>query len=204
VCLRGVALARRVLSPPPVTFIPNHSCKILSALSVCVALAFAGCATGGQQIRDPQRAGVWKVRLPASTGVYGLKAMGGSSDDALADARPVTKPNIDEYLKPGYAPKAQPLHQQVAVKHTPASPVVVAQAAPVPAPVAAAPAVAPATQPEQYAMRSEPRPDDVSRYAARDAQSKQAQEFRGGDVVVISVSTLLIIGLIILLIILLT
>ena len=157
-------------------------------------------------VRNVRSAGVWQVRLPASTGVYGLRAQPGTRASAIAESP--SRPNIDEFLRP---------ELDAAVAPTPRTAVVVARrsplrvpepvtsaATPQAAPVPLAPTVATAVHPEQYAARSETRRQDIGRYAARETRSKQAQDFRGGDVIVISLSTLIIIGLIILLIILLT
>jgi hypothetical protein len=204
---RAAAVARGVLCDRPVTSLYNHYCKIvLSALAVSLAVASGGCATGGTQAHDARYAGVWKVRLPASNGVYGLGKAGGSGDGASAQAQAAA--DIDDYLKPqlARAPKAQPSREPRAPAPAPATrpqPVAVAvNEEPITPAPDAAPAIA--AQPEPYAMQSAPSSGELQRYSDRDARSQKEQSFRGGDAIVISLSTVIIIGLIVLLVILLT
>jgi hypothetical protein len=204
--LESCRLARLMLNARAVTSLYKNYCKLLSALAVGGALA-SGCATGGQKVHDAQYAGLWKVRLPASQGVYGLGKAGGNAGAATAAVQPVT--NVDEYLKPEYAkattPRAVPMRERrlLAASATPVATPVVAATEPEPTP-ALTPTPAPVTQPAPYALRSEPRPDELERYATREARSQREQSFRGGDAIVISLSAIVIIGLIILLIVLLT
>src|SRR4051794_31772505 len=87
----------------PMTSSHTHPRNFLSMAFASLALAFAGCATGSQQVREQRPAGIWQVRLPTSQGPRGLYAAGGPSGIAAGDTRPA---NIDGFLKPEYAKAA--------------------------------------------------------------------------------------------------
>jgi hypothetical protein len=181
-----------------------HSRNILSIAFATLAIASAGCATGSQQVREQRPAGVWQVRLPASQSLLGAYAAGGASGIAADHtSRPA---NIDAYLKPGYAKAAAP-RAPLASKRAPEAIAKAPSAAPAPLVMPTAPApnpsVAAANAPEQYASRTETVRGDLERYAQRDARAERAKDFRGGDVLVISVGTLIVVLLVVLLIVLL-
>src|SRR4051812_30543465 len=163
----------------------THPRNFLSMAFVSLALAFAGCATGSQQVREQRPAGIWQVRLPTSQGPRGLYAAGGPSGIAASDTRPA---NIDGFLKPDYAKAAAPKASRVSKR----APEPIAKGAsavhtPVATPVSEAPGpiVTAASPPEEYASRTETRRDDLERYAQRDARAERAKDFRGGDAIVI-------------------
>jgi hypothetical protein len=68
-------------------------------------------------------------------------------------------------------------------------------------PVAAAPQAPAAAEPVQLAMADEPSADQ--RYAARESQSRQLENFKGGSAIVIGTTTLIIVVVVLLLIVLL-
>jgi hypothetical protein len=174
----------------------------LSIVFATLAIAFAGCATGSQDVREQRAAGVWQVRLPASQSPIGLYAAGGSSGIAAEDTnRPA---NIDAYLKPEYAKKVAPKAAHMSKREVMAkAPSALPSRLATPAPAAPGPLVAVASPPQASASLSETARDDLERYAQRDARAERAKDFRGGDVVVISVGTLIVILLVVLLIVLL-
>jgi hypothetical protein len=197
-------LARSVLCVAPMTYLHTHSRNTLSIALAALAIAFAGCATGSQQVREQRPAGVWQVRLPASQGLLDSYAAGRATGIAADDAR--RPANIDAYLKPEYAkataPKASRASKRVpeAIAKAPdAVPTLVAT----PLPAAPPPIVEAASPPQEYASRTDSVRDDLERYAQRDARAERAKDFRGGDVVVISVGTLILVLLIVLLVVLL-
>ena len=61
----------------------------------------------------------------------------------------------------------------------------------------------PRRSPSRSLLAARPEADELERYAQRDARSQRAKAFRGGDAIVISVGTMLMILLIVLLVVLL-
>lgn len=108
-------------------------------------------------------------------------------------------PDVDAYLKPSALAENRAAPERGA-KRAPERPPVAPRAttaSPRPAPELVA-SVTPT------ANLSQPAPNDLERYAARERSNSKQMQYRGGDVVVISVTTLLVILLIVLLVVLLT
>jgi cobalamin biosynthesis Mg chelatase CobN len=169
-----------------------------------MSIIASGCAAGISSNPHGRGAGEWSVALPAAQSyAQGLAyGRGGSSersesymDDSLFAESRAAKVVTEEKKKPvrkrraeQSAPAAQPaapLQQQPAAPkphHTERTEVVDAQVA---APLVLADA------------------SDVSRYEARQSQSRAQQEFRGGDAIVIGASTLVVVLLVVLLLVLL-
>ena len=150
---------------------------------------------------------------PASTGYYGTRTPGdlafGGPTGLTAPTQPIDSVELDRYLKEPVARAPQPsAHARTSVRKPDAARLAFLPEAKLPArdvaPVTAAqpqPAV-PAAATPSAPMAAAPS-SDAQRYAAREAQSSKQAQYRGGDVVVISVSTILIVLLIVLLILLL-
>jgi hypothetical protein len=186
-----------------VTSLHNPSFRSSSSLLwVGAVLAVTGCSTSTTQLREQRPAGVWQVRLPESTGPYGLRPAGGATGVARGAPQPAA--DIDAFL--------QPQHLRAGTAHVPAvstpraarrMPDTAVAAKPAPAPTPSAPVLAAAAPTESVAAQGAPRADELERYAQRDVRAQHAKAFRGGDAVVISVGTLLVVLLIVLLVVLL-
>ncbi|MET0384692.1 MAG: hypothetical protein ABW321_01975 [Polyangiales bacterium] len=169
--------------------------------------AAAGCAGQIPETQHGRAAGEWQVHLPSSdSAVHGLAyGRGGSS----TPAEPVVLASLDDVLRADPQVASERAAKR-SVRHK-------APAAPTGAPVAptqesapAKPISAPppaAKQPIQLAMADTSMTADTSaeaRYAERETQSRQQEQFRGGDAIVIGAGTLVVILLIVLLVLLLT
>jgi hypothetical protein len=168
-----------------------------------MSLVAAGCATGSTETRHGLGAGEWTARLPTSSSPIQQLAYGrgGSSQpDALADldsASPdaVLAPSLTE-VAVVKAKRAAPRTQRSAYAQTEvakATPEKTAAELPADRVVAA--------QPEQQLAVNDATPD--ARYAERESQAQDQQQFRGGDAIIITAGALVVILLIVLLILLL-
>ena len=168
--------------------------SVAALVYTCAIAMLGGCGASmpGTPVHG-KAAGQWAVHMPSTPSPFASMAYGkgGSSVAAKAVIEPT---QLDAYLKPQLRHTAPKL-----ARTTAPAPVTVAKAvAPQPAPQA--PIVASA-QPQSTATATAP--SDAERYAQRDAASKKQQEFKAGDVVVISVSTILIVALVVVLLVLL-
>jgi hypothetical protein len=173
-----------------------RSCLSATLFGWTMTVLAAGCATAGETSHHGLGVGQWEARLPTTESPVHELAMGrnGSSlrdDKALA--------SLDDVLQPSAASKS--MERPKALRRQAAAPVV-ATATPMAQPMAAQPMAAQtiAVAPSVELLASN---DVEARYAERETQSKQVEQFRGGDVVVISASALVLVLLIVLLIILL-
>jgi hypothetical protein len=145
---------------------------------------------------------------PASTGYYGTRTPGdlafGGPTGLRAPTQPIDSIELDRYLKQPAARAPQASKLARANVHKPGAARLALLPARDVAPVATpqAPSAVPAPAAPSAPMAAAPT-GDAQRYAAREVQSSKQAQYRGGDVVVISVSTILIVLLIVLLILLL-
>lgn len=174
------------------TLNPRTRSLRLGGALLCALLSGACGAASTVQAPEQHRAG------PAGRGYYATftprdLVYEGRQGPYLAHTR--QRPNIDAYLKPG----ALAANRAPARKHVPERPAV-----PRPSTASARPAPQLVASVTPTANLSKPAPNDLERYAARERSNSKQMQYRGGDVVVISVSTLLVILLIVLLVLLLT
>jgi hypothetical protein len=113
--------------------------------------------------------------------------------------------DIDQFLKPDVEKRPSAKAPMVVARAVPLTKAPVAELAPVPF----EPVVNLEPNQEQLlAMANEQPPpasgDDTSRYADREAQNQNLEQFRGGDAIVIGTGTLLVILLVVILVLLLT
>ena len=177
---------------------PRHF--VTAWIALCLSFGLTACASSMATTspEDPRGLIDLNARMPVGQSPYGSPY----GVQTAARVRP-SAPDIGEFLKPD-APKPA------------TEPMVVARAVPrTKAPVAeiAPPPFEPVVnlepnQEQLLAMASEPPPpasgDDTSRYADREAQNQNLEQFRGGDAIVITTGTLLVILLIVILVLLLT
>jgi hypothetical protein len=175
---------------------PSRRSLQLGGALLCALLSSACGAASTVQAPEQHRAG------PAGRGYYSTftprdLVYEGRQGTYLAHTR--QRPDIDAYLKPS----ALAEHRAATRRAKPR----LERPAVVPRPEAASARPAPqllATSVTPTANLSQPAPNDLERYAARERTNSKQMQYRGGDVVVISVSTLLVILLIVLLVLLLT
>jgi len=178
---------------------PRHF--VTAWIALCLSFGLTACASSMATTspEDPRGLIDLNARMPVGQSPYG-SPYGVST---AARVRPEAA-NIDEFLKPEPEKKAAK------------PPMVVARAVPLTKPPVAEFAPPPfepvvnlePNQEQLLAMASEPPPpasgDDTTRYADREAQNQNLEQFRGGDAIVITTGTLLVILLIVILILLLT
>jgi hypothetical protein len=169
-------------------------CYLQIALGL-FAFAAIGCAASVPEPKDGRAAGEWRYRLPATQSPFGKLALGsgGSSEPA------VIEPEQELLAAQAPAPKRAVQPQRARKSAEP-----VAQ----PEPLAAIPASAPAQSapPPQLEEPTQLALNDVNpeqRYAQRQSESKQLEQYRGGDAIVISGGVLLVVLLIVILVLLL-
>lgn len=169
----------------------TFSLRNLTGLLLTIALSMSfGCSAS--TVQGPRHApGVdlaqqWRSPFPAPYGVSQGVAIHASET-----------PDIEAYLLPSVLERNKaPARAERASK-------AITKAAPQVAAVEAITPVEP--EPVLLAMQDAPAPSpDLERYAARDSQSQQQKEFRGGDVIVITSGAILLALLIVLLVLLLT
>lgn len=165
----------------------------------CATVALGGC--GASMPSKPihgNAAGLWAVHLPSTPGPFASMAYGreGAGDAAKAVGKPA---QLDAYLKPEYRGRASP-------RVTAPAPIAAAKTA-APMLVAKTAAYEP---PRQVVASAEPvsaaapaAASDAQRYAQREAMSTKQQEFKAGDVLVISLAGVVVVVLIVVLLILL-
>jgi hypothetical protein len=157
----------------------------LVSVMLCVwtlGILGAGCATAGEGAKHGLGAGQWEARLPTTPSpiqelAYGRGGRAQRSDVALDDV--LLQPRAARHA----AAKARPLSRALAAQQ--------------PAPQLAATAVE-APAPMLLAQN-----DSEPRYAERESEARNLQDFRGGDAIVISAGALVIVLLIVVLILLL-
>jgi len=174
-------------------------------IALCFSFGLTACASSASTtvIEEPQGLIDLNARIPAGDSPYGI-AYGAPT---RANVRPNT-PDLDAFLKPEFAEKTARMAAPVQVAELESNraprdvqaPRLARASAPLPEPVLAAPA-------PLLAMAQAPAPtpdDDSSRYAQREAQNQNLEQFRGGDAIVITTGTLIVVLLIVILILLLT
>jgi hypothetical protein len=178
------------------TLMPRKRSLPLGGALFCALLTSACGAASTVQAPELHRAG------PAGRGYYATftprdLVYEGKQGAYVAHTR--QRPDIDAYLKPSALAENRAVPPRHA-RRLPERPAVV------PRPSTASPRPAPelVASVTPTANLSQPAPNDLERYAARERSNSKQMQYRGGDVVVISVSTLLVILLIVLLVLLLT
>lgn len=180
---------------------------MLRSLYVCAALSTAGLGAGcGANLATApaiHRAGPEGGRnlstLTPPEMAFGTRTQDHQIDSQM-DLSRFLKPETEAPVEVAVAAKPQP---RLRTKQTP---VVAAAAVEEEPAIAASPAPVQETAPLVVADLSttQPTSQDAELYAQREAQSQSQQEYRGGDVLVISASTIVIVLLIALLVVLLT
>jgi hypothetical protein len=170
--------------------------NILHAFIGLVVAVAAGCASNVAETRQPRGVGVWNFRLPSTpSAVAGLAyGRGGNATPAPAESSPLlAAKTAPENAKPVEHARVVVHHRATSVEPLPSLPVV--DAAPIAPPVAK-------TEPVQLAQADTKLAD---RYGQREAESRTLERFKGGDVVVIGITSgaLVIVLLVVLLILLL-
>lgn len=173
----------------------NWTVWLIFVCTYAFALAVMGACGAAVTSPHGEAVGQWNGRLPQSSTPNPLADM--AYGKASPDGREVTVPSpqdLTAYLKPKVDERAQTrataleAPQRTAAKRARA-------AAPFPSsasePLAAAKALPPTA--------AVPTTAETNRYAAREAKAGAQQQFKGGDAIVLSVSTLLIIVLVVLL-----
>lgn len=169
----------------------------IATLGLIVAAA-SGCAGNISESRHGIAAGQWNVRLPtAQSSVAGLAYGRGGNSQRAASA--------DENAQPLLAAAPVQKRAQPVVRHTKAA-VQTAVSEPVPPQVEenlapAAPEQS-ASAPVMLAQADQTTVDQ--RYSQRQANSRQLENYKGGDAIVITAGAVLVIALIVILILLLT
>jgi len=176
---------------------------LLTVTLLGASLSFAsGCATGAQT-RHGIPAGQWQARLPTTRSPIDELAFGrgGSGTPAAPDElASLAAPAPDEVLQPMAAAKTV----AVAKPNLRRAPLAAATTAPAPAVPAAEPAqVTPEAAPASAPLLAQNDAPVESRYAQREADSRDQQKFRGGDAIVISAGALVVVLLIVILVLLL-
>jgi hypothetical protein len=182
---------------------------LFAAGAAVVAMGGAACGASTASQIPMHKPGPGLAVAPRSVTVkpydmaYGRPT--GFASAARVSSRPSAGLDIDQYLLP--SPRApRPHHPALPARSRPE------QVAALPAPKAPDAAVAnqessSATDLETLMTAAEPaqsNPADLDRYAQRDRQSGELQKYRGGDALVITASTLVIILLVVLILVLLT
>jgi hypothetical protein len=177
----------------------------VTAIAYACAIVLLG-ACGASMPSKPvhgEAAGQWFVQLPTAPSPFAAMAYGkdGAGEAAKVARKP---PQLDAYLKPEYR---GPTHALKAPRVTEPAPMAAVKTS---APMLEAKTGAPEPAREARAVaRAEPvtvapaAPSDVERYARRDATSQTQQNFKAGDVLVISLGSILLVVLIVVLLILL-
>jgi hypothetical protein len=165
--------------------------------------ASVGCAGNIPTTRHGVAAGEWNMRLPTTRSTIGGLAYGegGNSERAAAVAAEpaplIAAAKVDNRAK-------------LAPRHTRAAAPSIASAAFVPSEEqkpSAEPAPTSVTTPvatQQPVMLAQADDDPSQRYSGRQAQSRQLEQYKGGDAIVITAGALVVVLLIVLLILLLT
>ena len=179
----------------------SNNSRLARCAVYLVSLALCSACGAAMSTQHGQAAGQWRVRLPQTHDPLAALAFGnrGFASASLEPTAPA----------PQDAPQVPLSHRRGRVQRVPAASQVAAPAV-VPlrvATVEAAQTPVPAMlqQPPQGVspVLASPAVADASRYAARDAQASKQQQFKAGDVIVISVTSLLIVAVLVLLLVLL-
>jgi uncharacterized membrane protein len=167
------------------TFSSSFSIRLAGLGMIVAAVGCAGNLTAASHGRG---AGQWSVRLPNNDRSVASLAYGrGGNSERAAISSTDSQPSAA--AKPTRV--TQPARKLVAARAATAAP----------SPVVAAPATPTAAEPVQLAMADEPSADQL--YAARESQSRQLENFKGGSAIIIGTTTLIIVVVVLLLIVLL-
>ena len=181
-------------SLPPLRFVDQRLlCGALCLLGVVSACGGAATQQTPVHRPGPDLSGYYATRTPGDLAYGRPQGLESETSRELA--------NLDEYLKP-------PANKPATPARTPSRHAASAQLA-MATPVAPVQALPQQTAPVQSAapieVASASTELDAQRYASRESQAKKNKEqYRGGDVLVISATTLVIVLLIVLIIVLLT
>ena len=167
-----------------------------------LATAAIGCAGTLPEARHGVAAGEWQVHLPSAPGPFARLALGRDSHSQPAIDSQSEAPQLVATANPPAVKK----HARISPK-TPSAVTAVALSTPPPlavesnAPSLAEPMARAAPTPTLLASANQTTAEQ--RYAQRDSESRKLQDFKGGDVIVISAGALVIVLLIVILILLL-